>query len=316
VKLAAIILNFRTPDMTIDAIASTLAALADVDFDWSVTVVDNDSGDGSEEKLRAHCAQQLAVKDWDKVEVLQSGNNGGFGAGNNVGIRHVMMKYEELEYIYILNSDAFPDVNGLKTLVNFLDANPKYGIAGSYIHGVDDEPHVTAFRFPSMQSEFEGAINLGVVTRLFKSYVVPMGIPESSIDVDWLAGASMMMRVDMINQIGIFDETFFLYFEETDLCLRAARKGWKTRYLLESRVAHVGSASTGMKKWERIPGYWLDSRKHYFVKNHGRFYFFLATLAKLSGRILWKLRCLLTSQSDVEPKSFGRDMLKHALGRL
>jgi GT2 family glycosyltransferase len=300
--------------MTIDAIASTLAALADVNFEWSVTVVDNDSGDGSEEKIKIHCQNQQQIDSlWKKVEVLQSGNNGGFGAGNNIGIRHAMMKYDDLEYIYILNSDAFPATDALIPLVSFLDANSEYGFAGSYIHGVDNEPHNTAFRFPTIQSEFEGAINLGLITRLFKNNVVPMGIPKSSIDVNWLAGASMMMRVEMIHQIGVFDETFFLYFEETDLFLRASRKGWKARYMLESRVAHVGSASTGMKKWDRIPEYWLDSRKHYFTKNHGHFYFAVATLAKLIGRSVWKLRCMLTSKKDSEPKNFGRDMLKHAL---
>ncbi len=314
-KLAVIILNFRTPDMTVDAITATVAALVHVPFEWSITVVDNDSGDGSEDRLRAACLQeqQKNTQGWDRIEVLQSGNNGGFGAGNNVGIRHVMMQDDELEYIYILNSDAFPEEQALIELVNFLDNNSDYGIAGSYIFGTDGEPHITAFRFPTIQGELEGAIRLGPVTRLFKDHVVPIGIPETSIDVDWLAGASMIMCVDMIHQVGLFDETFFLYFEETDLCLRANRKGWKTRYILDSRVAHVGSASTGMKKWERIPGYWLDSRRHYFTKNHGKMYFALATMAKLTGRFVWKLRCLISSKVDQEPKGFGRDIIKHWL---
>ncbi len=314
-KLAVIILNFRTPDMTVDAITASVAALVHVPFEWSITVVDNDSGDGSEDKLRAACLQkqQENTQGWDRIEVLQSGNNGGFGAGNNVGIRHVMMRDDELEYIYILNSDAFPEEKALVELVTFLDSNADYGIAGSYIFGTDGEPHITAFRFPTIQGELEGAIRLGLVTRLFKNHVVPIGIPETSIDVDWLAGASMLMRVDMIHQIGLFDETFFLYFEETDLCLRAHRKGWRTRYILDSRVAHVGSASTGMKKWERIPGYWLDSRRHYFTKNHGRMYFAIATMAKLVGRFVWKLRCSISSKVDQEPKGFGRDIISHWL---
>jgi hypothetical protein len=89
-------------------------------------------------------------------------------------------------------------------------------------------------------------------------------IPECTTRVDWLAGASLMMRQSVLDRIGLFDETFFLYFEETDLCHRAARAGWPTDYVLESRVAHIGSASTGMKTWARIPQFWLDSRLHYF----------------------------------------------------
>lgn len=312
-KLAAIILNFRTPDMTLDAIKATIAALVDVDFQWSITVVDNDSGDGSEEKLRAACLeqQQKNTRGWEHVEVLQSGNNGGFGAGNNVGIRHVMLKDQDLEYVYILNSDAFPEKNALTELVSFLDHNQDYGVAGSYIFGTDGEPHLTSFRFPTVLGELEGAIKLGPVSKLLKNYIVPIDIPSTSIDVDWLAGASMLMRTEMIHQIGLFDETFFLYFEETDLLLRAKKQGWLTRYLLESKVAHVGSASTGMKQWQRIPSYWLDSRRHYFTKNHGRFYFYLATLAKLFGLSVWQLRCKLTSKVNQEPKGFAVDIIRH-----
>lgn len=316
-KLAAIILNFRTPDMTVDAITSTIAALVNVDFDWAITVVDNDSGDGSEEKLRQTCEAQQKnnIQGWDRVEVVQSGNNGGFGAGNNVGIRHVMTQHDDLEYVYILNSDAFPEKEALTELVQFLDNNQGYGVAGSYIFGTDGEPHMTAFRFPTIQGEFEGAIKLGPVSRILKKYIVPMGIPETAIDVDWLAGASMLVRVKTIHQVGLFDETFFLYFEETDLLLRMAKQGWMTRYLLESKVAHVGSASTGMKKWERIPSYWLDSRKHYFIKNHGRAYFYLATIAKVIGLSVWSLRCALTKKENQEPKGFSLDLIKHAFSR-
>ncbi|MFT7223250.1 MAG: N-acetylglucosaminyl-diphospho-decaprenol L-rhamnosyltransferase [Cellvibrionaceae bacterium] len=314
-KLSAIILNFRTADMAVDSIKASIAALINAPFDWSIIVVDNDSGDGSEEKLRTVCQQeqQSSTPGWHNVEVLQSGHNGGFGAGNNFGIRYALNKYQDLEYAYVLNSDAFPEKEAIKMLVDFLDQNKEYGIACSYIYGVDGEPHTTAFRFPSVPGEFEGAISLGPVTRILKKYVVPMGIPEHSIDVDWSAGASMMMRVELIHQVGLFDETFFLYFEETDLFKRATRQGWKARYVLESKVAHIGSASTGMKKWDCVPGYWFDSRRHYFIKNHGKFYFWLATILKLIGGFLRKLRCLLTGKKDNQPRHFSRDLIKHAL---
>ena len=314
-KLIAVILNFRTAGMTIEATQATLNALNAAAFDWRVIIVDNDSGDDSEEKLRQACLdhQSKNTQGWEHVEVIQSGNNGGFGAGNNVGIRYGMEKYPDLEYAYILNSDAFPEQEAISTLISFLDENPRYGIAGSRIHGTDNEPHITAFRFPSIQSELEDSIAFGPVTRLLKNYVVPMGMPEAAIDVDWLAGASMVMRTQMIKEIDLFDETFFLYFEETDLCRRASQKGWKIRYLTESRVAHIGSASTGMKKWTRIPSYWLDSRRHYFKKNHGAWYFYVATLLKLLGHSFNELRCFVTRRDSGRPEQFGRDLLKHTL---
>ena len=100
---------------------------------------------------------------------------------------------------------------------------------------------------------------------MLADHVVPLPVPDQSGAVDWLAGASMMMRAEVLEQIGLFDEEYFLYFEETDLCRRAALAGWPTHYVVESRVTHIGSVSTGMKVWDRIPEYWLDSRCFRFV---------------------------------------------------
>ncbi len=312
-KLAVSILNFRTPDLTIKAIDTTLTALEAME-DWWVYVVDNNSQDGSEETLRAIVSERQAENTlgWDRVEVIQTHHNGGFGAGNNFAIHHARAVYQDLEYVYVLNSDAFPDKDAIKVLVEYLDDHSDYCFAGSYIYGTDGIPHETAFRFPSILGEFEGAIRFGPVSKILNSFKIPIGMPEASCDVDWLAGASMMMRVSALEKIGTFDETFFLYFEETDLCKRASRLGWKIRYVKESKVAHVGSASTGMKKWERIPGFWLDSRKHYLIKNHGRLYFFLATTLKIMGNTFFKIRCGVTKKPNPDPKCFSKDLLQHA----
>ncbi|MCB9599820.1 MAG: glycosyltransferase family 2 protein [Sandaracinus sp.] len=300
--------------MTLDAVRAAIVALAKVDAPTRLVVVDNDSQDGSEARLREAVSVEQAkgTPGWERVEVVQSGRNGGFGAGNNVGIRHLLAD-DPPEYVYILNSDAFPEEDAIERLVRTLDTRPRVGIAGSYIFGTDGEPHVTAFRFPTVQSEIEDSLSLGVVTKLLSRYVVPIGIPDATREVDWLAGASMLMRVSMLESIGTFDETFFLYFEETDLCRRAARAGWKTVYVKESRVAHVGSASTGMKRWTRIPGYWLDSRRHYFSKNHGVTYFAAATAVRLVGSSLYEARRKLQKSKPAKmPDGFVRDLARHA----
>lgn len=315
-KLASIVLNWRTPDMTLDAVHAAVKAMEPIEGGWHLYVVDNDSQDGSEDKLRAAIADEQARGTWgyEHVEVIQSGRNGGFGAGNNVGIRAALARTDRPEYVYILNSDAFPAPDAIAKLVAALDARPELGIAGSYIHGVDGEPHVTAFRFPSIQSEIEDGLGLGVVTRLLERWVVPIGIPDGTIEVDWLAGASMMMRVAMLDEIGTFDETFFLYFEETDLCRRAANAGWKTLYVRDSHCAHVGSASTGMKKWTRIPGYWLDSRRHYFTKNHGTGYWAAATTARAAMASVYELRRRVQrGKAAKNPEGFVIDLVRHAI---
>lgn len=317
-KLAVSILNYKTPDLTLKSIQASIDALASIDEqEWKIIVVDNNSQDASEEKLKTTTKekQNMGTTGWKNVVVLQSGNNGGFGAGNNFAINYARENFGNLTYMYVLNSDAFPDKDAITLLIDFLDKNPNYGFAGSYIYGVDGVPHDTAFRFPSALGEFEGAIRFGPVSKILKKYQVPIGIPTESCDVDWLAGASMLMRIKTLEKVGTFDEIFFLYFEETDLCLRAQRMGWPTRYILESKVAHVGSASTGMKKWERIPRYWLDSRRHYFKKNHGLLYFCFATALRFIAGSLYNIRCVLERKQNPEPKHFLRDMVSHAFSR-
>ena len=302
-----VILNWRTADMTRRSVDSALVAMEGVA--GAITIVDNDSGDGSFEALSA------AFAGHPRVRVIQSGRNGGYGAGNNVGIRAGLPDGTAPDYVYILNSDAFPAPDAIRVLRDYLDAHPDVGFAGSHIHGPEGEPHNTAFRFPSALGELEGAAKTGPVTRLLRAWVVAPPLPATTRRVDWLAGASVMMRRSVLDRIGLFDETFFLYYEETDLCRRAARAGWPTVYVVESRVMHIGSVSTGMKQWRRVPDYWFRSRRHYFEKNHGRAYAWLATGAHLAGIGIYALRMLGGRRQAHWPPHFLRDLVKHTVRR-
>lgn len=304
-RVLTVILNWRTPEMTLRAVQAARSAMQGID--GAITVVDNASGDGSEAALRA------ATRDMPDVQVIQAGRNGGFGAGNNAGIRAGLPGGTRPDYVYILNSDAFPAPDAIRALLSHLETHPQTGFAGSHIHGPDGDPHRTAFRFPSIAGEFEAQVRFGPVSRLLRNAIVAQPLPTVTTRVDWLAGASLMMRMDVLDRIGLFDETFFLYFEETELCRRAARAGWPTDYVVESRVAHIGSASTGMKTWARMPGYWFDSRWHYFTKVHGRAYAIAATLAALTGGALWRLRLLVQRRDRGDPPHFLRDLARHHL---
>lgn len=302
-----IILNWRTAEMTLHAVEAAHREMAGIAGE--IVVVDNDSGDGSFEQISA------GIRDagFARVRVLQAGRNGGYGAGNNVGFRAGLSDGRRPDYFYVLNSDAFPDKGAVAALVAYLEANPSVGLAGSYIHGPDGDPHGTAFRFPSILGEFEGSARLGPVSRLLASHVVAMPLPEETRPVDWLAGASVMIRQSVLDRIGLFDEAYFLYFEETDLCLRARRAGWPTVYVRESEVTHIGSVSTGMGRWTRTPGYWFDSRQRYFTVNHGRAYAAAATAACVAGHLVWKIRKTLTRHPPIDPPHFLGDLAVHAL---
>ncbi len=305
--ILTVILNYRTAVMTLESARCAVREMEGIAGE--IVIVDNDSGDGSFDVL----TEGVRATGWTRVRVLQSGRNGGYGAGNNFGIRAGLSDGRRPDYVYLLNSDAFPDPGAIRLLVDALEADPKLGFAGSYIHGADGEPHCTAFRHPSVWSEFEGAARTGPVTQLLKKHVVALPIPKTASEVDWVAGASVLMRRKTLDEIGLFDERFFLYFEETDLFRRARRAGWGTVYVPESSVTHIGSVSTGMKTWRRMPGYWFDSRLHYFVKNHGPLYAGAATVAKLAGGLIWQTRRLLQRKPEADPPYFLRDLAGHSL---
>ncbi len=308
-----IILNYKTAEMTLKSIDAARRAMEGIA--GGIVIVDNHSEDGSYEQISAHVAQE----GWDadgRIRVIEAGWNGGFGAGNNVGIRAGLPDGTKPDYVYILNSDAFPADDAIQALLEHLEKNSKAGFAGSYIHGETGETHLTSFRFPSIVSEFESSIRIGPITRLLRNHRVPIDTPKETTPVDWLAGASMMMRQSVLDDIGLFDETFFLYFEETDLCRRATKAGHRVDYVVDSRVAHIGSASTGMKRWNRIPSYWYDSRWHYFSKNHGRAYAAFATLTHVLCGGLHSLRCFLLRRDRHMKPGFLTTMLVHDLQAL
>ena len=296
-KLLAIIVNYKTPELTLQAVSALVRELGTIPGSRGL-VVDNDSADGSHEKI----LQSVESRGWSElIDVVRSDRNGGFGYGCNVGMRRGLAAGDPPDYIYLLNSDAFPDPGALAVLVDFMDAHPAAGIAGSYIHGLDGTPHGTAFRFPTWQSEIESALGIGFVTRLLmRKWVVVLPIPTQVRQIDWLAGASMMIRRRMIEDIGLFDEEFFLYFEEVDLCRRARLAGWLTFYVPQSSVAHLSSGSTGFNDLtKRTPSYYFDSRRHYFRKNHGTLYLWAANLGWVLAYAIGHVRRRLMNRPDL-----------------
>ncbi len=312
-KLLAIIINYKTAEMTVEAIDAFLRECGAYP-DARAVVVDNDSQDGSFETL----SRVVAERGWsDRVDVLASPWNGGFAWGVNFGVRHGLSLEDVPEYFYLLNSDAFPDEGAIEKLVGYLDTHDEFGIAGSYIHGTggaENDPHTTAFRFPSVASEFEATLGFGLVSKLLANKVVSPPLPTVNTPVGWLAGASMLIRREVFENVGLFDDGFFLYFEETDFCLRAARAGYPTVYVRESEVTHIGSVSTGYQDRSRpTPTYWYASRHRYFLKNHGRGTLWLANLVYIVGGLLRRVRYAIIRRPSHEPKKHMRHFLRFNL---
>ncbi|MGP9788716.1 glycosyltransferase family 2 protein [Roseinatronobacter sp. NSM] len=303
-----IIVNYKSAEMSLQSAQAALRAMDGVA--GAITIVDNDSQDGSYETLRD------AARDMARVRVIQSGHNGGFGYGNNVAIKAGLPDGQAPDFVYLLNPDAFPDADAIRLLRDHMTAHPQTGFAGSSVRGEDGNPHEVAFNFPSVWSEFETAANTGVITKVLRNYRVPMGFPPATCAVDWCSGASVMFRRSMLDQIGLFDETFFLYFEETELCHRARAAGWAGMYVPDASVMHIGSVSTGISNKARIPGYWFNSRAHYYRKTGGAGYLACATLFYVLGATIWKARRLIERKEDRIPPYFLRDLVGHTFQTL
>lgn len=313
-RVLACLLNYKTADMTLQALDTLLPEIRAIEKSGGarVCIVDNDSNDGSLEKLQAGVTARGCG---DVVDVIASGKNGGYGFGNNVALRRGMSGPDRADYFYLLNSDAFIEGTALQTLLTWLDDHKEVGIAGGYIHGVDGEPHPGAFHYPTIWSEIEGSVRFGPLSRLLKDRIVPRPVPVSSTDdVDWVPGASMVMRREVLEQVGLFDETFFLYYEETDLCHRAKKAGWKIAFVREASVAHIVGASTGVKNLKRrTPGYLLDSRRHYFLKHHGRAYLWASNAVHVAGTATFRLRRRLQNKAEQDYEGALADFVLHCL---
>ncbi|HTU57707.1 MAG TPA: glycosyltransferase family 2 protein [Polyangiales bacterium] len=306
-KLFGVILNYKTADMTLGAATALARALEHVP-DSRFAIVDNDSQDGSYEKLKSAVAKSPFR---DRCTVLASGHNGGFGSGNNFAIRQNLHSDNPAEYYLLLNSDAVPSEMAIKRMYDFMTSHPDAGICGAYVHGPDGEPHHTAFRFPTAFSELEEQAQTGPISKLVSEHVVALEIPDHTTEVPWTAAVCMMLRRETVQKIGLFDETFFLYYEETDLCRRARQAGYKVYYVREADVSHIGSVSTGMKRFDKpMPLYWFEARKHYFRKHHGDSYSMLADVMWLAGRSVCALRRVIDRRVEERRPHFTRDFIK------
>jgi GT2 family glycosyltransferase len=230
-------------------------------------VVDNASRDGSADYVRS-------AHPW--VRLVEAGANLGFGRANNRGIA-----LARTEYVLLLNPDAEVGPGALQQLVDFLDAHPACGIVGPAIReaGCPDQP---AFRFPTPGTMLRAA--LGRIGGAGSHVAVP--IEPRRYRVDWLCGAVLLIRRALLQRLGGFDPRFFLYFEETDLCLRAAQAGAATWVLGDVVAGHAGGSSARAARrpmWEGcIAEHYFRSRYWYLRKHHGRLVAFLTELAELA----------------------------------
>lgn len=315
IDILIVIVNYKTAQLTIDCLRSLEPEVAAYRRGSAhVVVTDNASPDDSVAILKAAVVEN-GWSNWAEIRPLE--RNGGFAYGNNAAIRPALKSANPPEYVWLLNPDTIVRPCALQALIDFMESHPEAGIVGSRLEELDGVPQRSTFRFPSVMGELEDGLKFGPASRLLARWIVSLPVPDSPCKCDWVCGASMLIRRDVFKAIGLLDEGYFMYYEEVDFCRRALLAGWTCWYTPEARVVHlVGQSSEGSDvraNRKRVPSYWFEARRRYFLSHLGRVGTLLADIAWSTGFLTFRARQLIQRKPDNQPQYLLRDFVRYNL---
>lgn len=312
-----VIVNYRTARLVIECLES-LAPEMTANAGASALIIDNASQDSSSLLIE----QAIASRGWGGWARLdRSPINGGFAYGNNLAIRQILAgcgdaRLSDRALIWMLNPDTVVRSGAVERILSFMRTHPYAGAMGTAIEDDSGNLWPYAFRFHSLAGEIESAFRSSIVTRLLRRHALARQMGPRPERVDWVSGASVVLRGAVFSTAGWFDERYFLYFEETDFFHRVARAGWDCWYVPAARVQHISGQSTGLTARDaalrRVPTYWFRSRRRYLIKNHGWLYAIAADLITLLGILAWRVRCAIKRHPHGGAPYFVRDFLRHS----
>lgn len=281
-ELLVVIINYKTAEMVVECLETVLPQLRE---GHRVALIDNYSDDGSVEALRSW----ILENDVDNfIHLIESPVNGGFSAGNNLGL-----KYSTSKYYLLLNSDTLLRQGALGEMLESFEKG-SCGFVAPRLEWPDETPQESCFNFHRPLSEFIYGANTGAISTLLKRWVVALPVTDACISPEWASFACIMLRGEMVVDVGLMDEGYFLYYEDVDYCQLARKKGWKILYNPKARVVHLRGGSSPVKsniaKKKRLPYYYYASRARYFAKHYGKLGLFCANAFWLLGRLISKTR--------------------------
>lgn len=238
-KVTVLILNTNKKADTLECLVSLQQSVYP---NLSILVLDNASTDGSVQAIRAQFPQ---------VEVYELSENKGYTGNNNVGIQKALA--DGADWIFVLNEDTTVSADCISKLVEAGEQDAKVGVVGPLVYHYDEPAYIQSAG--ALMDAWWRSSHIGVNE-------IDQGQYNTPRSVDWLTGCSILVRRDVFQQIGAFDETFFYYNEETDLCFRARKAGWKILYIPAGKVWHKGV----QRDYRPSP-----SVTYYFIRNHFMF---------------------------------------------
>jgi GT2 family glycosyltransferase len=297
--LAIIIVNYNTCALLRDCLRSVFASQGD--FSYRVVVVDNASADGSAEMVR---------HEFPQVDLIASPVNGGYPYGNNVGLRQAGFQDQTPvgsapRFALLLNPDTVVPPTALRDMLAFCDARPDCGVAGPKLIRPDGSLDLACRRsFPTPAVSFYRMVGL---SRLFPRnprfgrYNLTYLSPDVQIELDSVVGAFMLVRGQAICQVGLLDETFFMYGEDLDWAFRIKAAGWKVWYNPAVTVLHYKEAASqhsDKARYEFYRAMAIFYRKHYAAQTPWPVHFLVLGGISLRGALAmtsrklkaWRLR--------------------------
>lgn len=259
--VSIIIVNWNTKDLLAQCLRAVQDTVKKVTYD--IYVVDNNSSDGS---------QPMVQQDFPGIKLIANTENVGFASANNQAMRVC-----EGRYILLLNSDAFVKDNTIDTMVAFMDSHPDAGMAGCKLLYGDGRLQASCARFPTLLTEVFIAFGLDKIfakTKFFGSYMMTDWDYGDTRPVDVIMGAFMLARADVVQKVGLMDESFFMYSEEVDWCYRFKAAGWKIYFTPDAEAIHLWGGSSQKVKVETLIRLY-KARTQFFRKHYGRLTAFL-----------------------------------------
>jgi len=306
IRLAVLIINYGTAPLTVDCLATFVDEL-EPERDRAV-VIDNASGDDSVERIR----HAIVQNGWsDRVTLLASTRNGGFSAGHNLGIQSV-----RADFYLLLNSDTLVGTGTISELLDAAQRHPRAGVITPRLEGADGSLHLSGFRARTPLSELLEAADTGLLSRALRRHdpIIPQS--DSPSEVDWASFACVLLRRSTIDEIGMMDEEYFMYFEDADYCRRARKQGWKVLRWPAARVTHLEGGSSSVpearRQRGRAPAYYYASRSRYFAKFYGRGGLLAANLFWHVGRVVSLIRETIQGKERNSCDREWRDIWKNA----
>ncbi len=282
--ISAILVSFNTRDLTLRALETLQRASEGLEIEtW---MVDNDSRDDSVGGVRAR---------FPDVNVIEAGANLGFGAANNRA-----MARARGDYFLLLNTDAFLEADALRELLDAAERHPRAAVLAPRILNSDGSRQKSVWPFPTPGNGWIENLGLGWALRRFAPHLRQNHSPDDESKVPWAIGACLLVRREAYEQIGGFDERFWMYAEETDWQKSMREAGWSIVFVPSAVVTHLGGASGAGSTRTSVE--FFRSQERYTRKHHGALGLLSARAALLLGQFtrlpFFSLRVLLTPRNE------------------